>query len=96
MESRSGSGDGTRLLRKDRLIALLVQFLIGAVDVGRQRHMAEFLDIHIDGEIIYAAKADRAETEFPSRQDFAFQFASAKYHLFSDVHLSPWANQGFP
>ncbi len=40
VQTRRRGGHGARILRENRLVSLLVVFVVGAVDVRRERHMA--------------------------------------------------------
>jgi hypothetical protein len=49
VEAGGGGGDGTGVSRPDGLVALAVLGLVGPLDVWRQRHMAETLQVGLDG-----------------------------------------------
>src|SRR2546426_7741778 len=88
------SGDCAGLLCENGLVALAVGGLIGAINVRRQRHVAQALERGV--EVLPGMKAERALSEFSAADDFRFQFALAKYHVFARGQFPSRMNQRFP
>ena len=85
--------DGASFAGEDGLVALAVGGRIGALDVGRQGHVADALEGGV--EIPIAVKADGAFAEFRARDDLAFQPFVEAYAL-ADRHLAAGAHQRLP
>src|SRR2546422_8434435 len=94
MQPGGRSSDGARLLCENSLVALTVGGLIEAINVRRQRHVAQALERGV--EVLPGMKAERALSEFSAADDFGLQFALAKYHVFARGQFPSRMNQRFP
>src|SRR5713101_5614747 len=88
------SSDSARLLCENGLVALAVRGLIGAINVRRQRHVAQALKSGV--EVLPGMKAERTLSEFSAADDFGFELALPKHHAFARGQLPPRMNQRFP
>src|SRR5712692_2254345 len=88
------SGNGAGLLCENGLVALTVGGLIGAINVRRQRHVAQALERGV--EVLPGMKAERALSEFSAADDFGLQFALAKHHALARGQFPSRMNQRFP
>src|SRR2546427_11328547 len=88
------SGHSAGLLCENSLVALTVGGLIGAINVRRQRHVAQALERGV--EVLPGMKAERTLSEFSAADDFCFQPALSKDHAFARRQLPSRMNQRFP
>ena len=96
MKTRGGGSNRARIPGKHGLIAFAIRRLVCAFDVRRQRHVAKPLHMLVHGSVVMRDEAQRAQTEFPLRGYFAFQFPFAKKNALPDVHLSSRPHQRLP
>ncbi len=87
------SGRGARLAGEDRLVALAVLRPVRPVDVGRQRHVAEPLELLV--QIALAVEPHFPQAVLPAPDDLRLQFVVEIDDL-ADAHLAPRVNQRFP
>ena len=96
MKARRGSGNRAGVLRKNRLIAFAIRRFVCAVDVRRQRHMPKPFQMFAHGLLVMGNKPQSAQTKFPPRDDFGFQFPFAEENALPEAHLSSRPDQRFP
>src|SRR6266568_1461387 len=94
MQPGGRSGDSARLRCENSLVALAVGGLIEAINVRQQRHVAQALERGV--EVLPGMKAERTLSEFSAADDFGFEFALAKYHVFARGQFPSRMNQRFP
>ncbi len=98
VESSGGGCHGASLGRVgiDRLVHLSILVLIGAVNVGRQRYVSEFLEARL--EIRHRVEPDRPLAKLASFQDLGFEVGGAfsEREALADANLAPRADQRFP
>src|SRR5262249_31704548 len=83
-------------LGENRLIALAVGCFVVALNVRRKRDVPQAIKQFVDGFLSLRSKPQRAQTQFPARQDFRFQHSLSKQNPLADGELAAGANQGFP
>src|SRR5690348_158013 len=96
MQARGGGSDRAWILCKHRLVARAIRRFVRALDVRRQRYMAKALQMLVHCPLVMRLESQRAQAEFPARDDFGFQLSFAEEHLLPNVHLSPRAYQRLP
>ncbi len=95
VEAGGGGGNRSALPGVDGLIAIAIGRGIGAVDVGRQRDVAD--SFYAGKEIIDGREADLALTKFAAGDDLGMEFVIiAEEKMFSDSDLSPGSDETFP
>ena len=90
VQPRSWGGDRSRFASEHRLISLGVARRVGALDVGRKRHMPEPLDGVVDRNVAYEPDDPRSplcnlkNLNRKARRDVdastRFEFAAGRYH----------------
>src|SRR5713101_1351276 len=96
MQTRGGCGDGARIFGKYGLVALAVRRLVGAIDIGRERHVSEPIQMLANVAVVMRNESQRSQPQFPTRQDLAVEFTIPKQNTLSDMHFSAGPNQRFP
>src|SRR5579864_8798348 len=94
MQPGGRSGDSAGLLCENSLVALAVGGLIGAINVRRQRHVAQAFERGV--EVLPGMKVECTLSEFSAADDFRFQLALAKHHALTGGQLPSGMNQRFP
>ena len=93
MQPGGGRGHRSALAGEDRLVAFAVGGGVGALDVGRQRDVADLLEL--GEQIARARKAQGALAEFPARHDLGFQ-AAAESDALADRQLAAGTHERLP
>src|SRR6266850_6390390 len=96
MQARGGCGDGARIFGKHGLVALAVRGLVGAIDIGRERHVSETIQMPANRRLVVRNESQRSQPQFSTRQDLALEFTIPKQNTLSDMHFSAGPNQRFP
>lgn len=94
VESRGGRGDGVSLPGVNGLIAVAVEGIVVALDVGRQRDVAEIRDGGV--EIGWASELEDTEAESAARLDAGFELPFAKNDRLAHRNFAAGADERFP
>lgn len=94
MESRRGRRYRPRRSGENRLVTLAIRRLVLAMDIRRQRYMAQALESA--GQIRGVRKSNPPLTEFAPADHLRLQFPFSEYHPFAHAHLPAGANQRVP
>ena len=94
-EVKPGGGrrHGTALARENGLVTLAVRGRIGAVDIGRQGHVADLLEFA--EQVALGTEAQGSFAEFAPRHDLGFQ-AVREEDAFPRAHFAAGADQRLP
>lgn len=92
VEAGGGCGDGARVLGEDGLVALAVRLGVGALDVGRQGDMADFVE---EGEQIGGVEDQGALAEFALSGDGGGE-VGGELDLGAGADLASWFDEGLP
>src|ERR1700722_1490640 len=82
------------LLRIHRLIPIMVERLVCAFDVGRQRDVPQAIQRFV--EAVFRTEANSANAILSAPFDTAFQFAFPEDDCLSDANFPPGTNKRFP
>src|ERR1700682_3453646 len=96
MQAGSRRSNGTRLLGENRLISLTVGQLIWAIDVGREWHVPQSVQMLTYGARIARSKAQSSQTEFSGGDHFGLKFTSTKQNSLAESDLFCRPSQDFP
>ena len=94
VEAGGGRGDGAGLLGVDGLVALAVFWAVFAMDVGRERHVADAVEGGV--EVGDWLEADGTLAVFAVGDDFCLEAAVAKADDFSGEDFAAGADEGEP
>ncbi len=95
MQSRGRRGDGPSRGREDGLIPGAVCLGVGALDVGRQRHVSDRVDRGVDVTAVVGPQPDEASSKKLHFDYFAVQFP-VKHDLRSGLQFLPGVHQRLP
>src|SRR5262249_38621542 len=96
MKTCRGSRNRAGILREHRLIAFAIRGFVCARYVPRERHVAEALQVFVQGLLVMSNEPQRAQAELPSRSYFGLQLSFAKKNALTKVHFAARTNQRFP
>src|SRR5208282_5378136 len=94
VQARCGRCDGRSLARVDRLVALAVERLIGALDVRRQRYMPQAAEQFV--KIALRAEAKNSLAKLAPALHLRFKLAFAENNLLTGRHLPARPNERLP
>ena len=95
MQSRGRRRHGPAHLGVDGLISGAVASLVAALNVRRQRHVAQPVEGFFNRSRA-CPQSHPAQSVFASAQNFRFQLAVAKHQHFPRSHLAPGMDQPLP
>jgi hypothetical protein len=78
VQTGGGCGNGARIFGKHRLVTVAIRDFVGTIDIRRERHVAEALEMFADGVLVVRNESQRAQPEFPACQHRALKFAISK------------------
>src|SRR5207302_3924063 len=93
VQPRRGGGGRAFFTRENRLVALAVAWFIGALDVWRQRNVANALER--PEKVLLTVEADGALPQRSARNDLRFE-AARKGDVRSDPQRAPGTDQRLP
>ncbi len=96
MQARGGRGYGASLPRIDGLIALAVGGFVGALDVGRQRDVAEPAERFVETRFRSEAQDAQAIIAAAFGDGFQFTFSITENDFFAYGNFSAGAHESFP
>jgi len=99
VKAGSRGGGGTRFVGKDRLVAVTVFWAVVAVDVGRERHVPDFVEDSL--EIGSWGKSQCAFAELSGREDFGLQdgvgfVGGVEEQVFAGLNFAAGPDEGTP
>ena len=99
VKARSGGGGGAWFVGEDGLVAVAVLWVVVAVDVGREGHVADFVEDSV--EVRDGGKAQGAFAELSSGEDFGFEerfgfVGGVEEQAFAGLDFSAGADEGAP
>src|SRR5690242_8951485 len=96
MQAGSWSGDRSRTLRKNGLIAIAVGSFIFAFNVRWERDVSETLEMLANRALVLRGESQSAQAERPAGDNFSFQFPFAKENALPNLHFAAWPDQRLP
>src|SRR5947207_14136418 len=93
MQPGGGGGGRAVFARENRLVALAVAWLIGALDIWRKRNVAYALER--PEKVLLTVEADGALAQRAARNDLRFE-AALKGDARSGPHCAPGTDQRLP
>jgi hypothetical protein len=99
VKASRGGGGRAEVLREDRLVAIAVLWAVVAVNVRRERHVADFVEDSV--KILRRGKPECAFAEFAGTEDFRFEErlgfgGGVEEEVFAGLNFSAGADEGAP